>query len=57
MMWEIMLSGGLGHRWPTPNSWDRGEEEEDNFIILKFMQYLIIFPFPVNESSALKRSL
>jgi len=24
-----MSSGGLRHRWPTPNSWDRGEGEEE----------------------------
>jgi len=26
---EDVSSGGLGHRWSTPNSWDRGEGEED----------------------------
>jgi len=23
-------SGGLGHRLPTPNSWDKGEGEEED---------------------------
>jgi len=27
-MWEIVSSGGLRHRWPTPNSWDKGEGED-----------------------------
>jgi len=26
-------SGGLGHRWLTPNSWDRGEGEEEKIYI------------------------
>lgn len=26
--------GGLGYWWPTPNSWDKGEgEEEDSFLV------------------------
>jgi len=29
MMWEIGSSGGLGHWWPTPNSWDRGKGKEE----------------------------
>lgn len=24
-----MSSGGLGHEWPTPNSWNIGEGEEE----------------------------
>jgi len=27
-MWEIVSSEGFGHRWPTPNNWDRGDGEE-----------------------------
>lgn len=37
-MWEILLSGGLGHEWPIPNIWNKGEgkkekEEEGEFIV------------------------
>jgi len=32
-MWEIVSSRGLGHRWPTPNSWERGEGEEEELFI------------------------
>jgi len=28
-MWKIGSSGGLGHRWSTPNNWDGGEGEEE----------------------------
>jgi len=28
MMWEIVLSGGLGYRWLASNSWDSGEGED-----------------------------
>jgi len=28
-MWEIGSSEGLGQKWPTPNSWERGEKEEN----------------------------
>jgi len=28
-MWEIVSSDGLGHRWPFPNSWDKGDGEEE----------------------------
>jgi len=24
-MWEIMVNGGLGQKWPIPNSWDKGQ--------------------------------
>jgi len=34
MMWEILSSGGLEHRWPTPNWWDRGEGKEEDIYIL-----------------------
>lgn len=27
---EIVPSGSLGHGWSIPNSWDRGENEEEN---------------------------
>jgi len=30
-MWEIVSRESLGHRWPTPNNWDRGEGEEEEF--------------------------
>jgi len=29
-MWEIVSSGGLRHKWPTPNSWDRDEGEKED---------------------------
>jgi len=32
-MWKIETSGSLAQRWPNPNSWEKGEgeeEEEDN---------------------------
>jgi len=29
MIWEILSSGSLGRRWPTPNSFDRGKREEE----------------------------
>jgi len=29
MMWKIVSSGGLEHRWLIQNIWDRGEEEEE----------------------------
>jgi len=28
-MWEFVSGRGLVHRWPTPNSWDRGKGEEE----------------------------
>lgn len=35
MMWDIVSNEGLRHRWPTPNSWEIGErEEEDNRYII-----------------------
>jgi len=35
-------SGGLGHRWPTPNSWtrDEGEEEEEEYGMYKRLTVL-----------------
>jgi len=33
-MWEIILSGGLGHRWPTQNSWCKGERKEKEGIYI-----------------------
>jgi len=33
-MWEIVSSEGLEHRWPTPNSWDKSEEEEKEELII-----------------------
>jgi len=29
MMWEMVSIRDLVHGWPTTNSWDRGEEEEE----------------------------
>jgi len=28
-MWKIETSRDLGQRWLTPNSWDKGEGEEE----------------------------
>jgi len=42
-MWEIVSSGGLGHRWPTPNCWDKGEgdeEEEEELIHIAHIKVL-----------------
>jgi len=30
-MWKIETSGGLEQMWPTPNSWEKGEEEKDQY--------------------------
>jgi len=27
-MWEIVSNESLGHKWPTPNSWNKGKGEE-----------------------------
>jgi len=34
-----VLGGGLGHRWPIPNSWDRDEGEEEEDILKLFIVY------------------
>jgi len=34
MMWETGSSGGLGQRRPIPNSWERGEGEEDIYLCI-----------------------
>jgi hypothetical protein len=28
-MYKIKTSGDLEQRWPTPNSWEKGEREEE----------------------------
>jgi len=33
-MWKIETSGGLGQIWPTPNSWEEGEEEEEKLLLV-----------------------
>jgi len=29
-MWKIETNGGLGQRWQTPNSWEKGEGEKED---------------------------
>jgi len=51
MMWEIVLSGGLEHGWPTPNNCDKGEEEEENLL------HMLISKLINNKTILLRDSL
>lgn len=44
-----MSTGGLGHEWPTPTSWKKGEEEEE--------EYRKIFNMLITILSRLRREL
>jgi len=45
-MRKIETSGGLGPRWPTPNSWEEGGSEED--IILYCYYSVVAFSLHAN---------
>jgi len=38
-MWEIGSNRGLRLRWPTPNRWNKGEDDDDEYISCEILEY------------------